>query len=101
VLADHLINAGFFIVDADAFDGATGSSLERDILPALSHRQQLFVYRHNGFWRSMDTHKDITELQELATREGMPWLPRQGAMEPGSPARESSSPAHPASSAHT
>jgi glucose-1-phosphate cytidylyltransferase len=101
VLADHLINAGFFVVDAVAFDGAAGGSLERDILPALSHRQQLFVYRHNGFWRSMDTHKDITELQELATREGMPWLPRHGATEPGSPARESSSPAHPASSAHT
>jgi glucose-1-phosphate cytidylyltransferase len=96
VLADHLINAGFFVLDAAAlFDGAHGS-LERDILPELSHRQELFVYRHNGFWRSMDTHKDIAELDRLARREGTPWLPRSS-----SPAHVSSSPAPPGSSAHT
>jgi glucose-1-phosphate cytidylyltransferase len=96
VLADHLINAGFFVLDAAALtDGARGS-LERDILPELSHRQELFVYRHNGFWRSMDTHKDIAELNALASGEGPPWLSK-----PSSPVSASSSPARPASSAHT
>jgi glucose-1-phosphate cytidylyltransferase len=96
VLPDHLINAGFFAVNRSAFDPSRGGSLERDILPEMSRRQQLFVYRHTGFWRSMDTHKDIAELNRLATREGTPWLPR-----PSSPASASSSPAHRASSAHT
>jgi len=101
VLPDHLINAGFFAVNRAAFDQASGGSLERDILPDLGRRQELFVYRHNGFWRSMDTHKDIAELDQLATREGTPWLPRQGSPAQGSPASGSSSPAHRASSAHT
>jgi glucose-1-phosphate cytidylyltransferase len=100
-LPDHLINAGFFAVDRAAFDPARGGSLERDILPDLGRRGELFVYRHNGFWRSMDTHKDIAELDQLATREGTPWLPRQGSPVPGSPASASSSPAPPASSART
>lgn len=96
VLADHLINAGFFVVDASALVGGAGGSLERDILPELSRQRELFVYRHNGFWRSMDTHKDIAELDQLARREGTPWLPT-----PSSPARVSSSPAPPGSSART
>jgi glucose-1-phosphate cytidylyltransferase len=96
VLPDHLINAGFFAVNRSAFDPAKGGSLERDILPELGRRQELFVYRHTGFWRSMDTHKDIAELDRLATREGTPWLPR-----PSSPASGSSSPEHRGSSART
>jgi glucose-1-phosphate cytidylyltransferase len=96
VLPDHLINAGFFAITRSGFDDVSGRSLERDILPELGRRNQLFVYRHDGFWRSMDTHKDIAELDRLATREGTPWLPR-----PTSPASASSSPVPPASSAHT
>jgi glucose-1-phosphate cytidylyltransferase len=96
VLADHLINAGFFVLESAAIRPEGGGSLERDILPDLSQRGELFVYRHTGFWRSMDTHKDIAELDRLATREGTPWLPT-----PSSPAHASSSPAPPGSSAPT
>jgi glucose-1-phosphate cytidylyltransferase len=95
VLADHLINAGFFVVEKAALPRA-GASLERDILPDLGRSGALFVYRHSGFWRSMDTYKDVLELEELATREGTPWLPR-----PSSPERASSSLAPPGSSART
>jgi glucose-1-phosphate cytidylyltransferase len=96
VLPDHLINAGFFVIAKAALDPAVSGSLERDILPDLGGRHELFVYRHPGFWQSMDTYKDILELEKLATREGTPWLPR-----PSSPASGSSSPEHRASSAHT
>lgn len=74
VLPDHLINAGFFVFDRDAVAACAGSSLERDILPALGGRGQLFVYRHEGFWKSMDTQKDVTDLDGLARREDPPWL---------------------------
>ncbi|HVY08676.1 MAG TPA: sugar phosphate nucleotidyltransferase [Mycobacteriales bacterium] len=74
VLADHLINAGFFVFDRDRFAQCSGSSLERDILPALGQRGELFVYRHEGFWKSMDTQKDVSDLDALARREDPPWL---------------------------
>ena len=65
VLADRLINAGFFVFDARMFDTWTGSNLERDVLPAMAQRQELYIYRHHGFWRSMDTLKDQQELTPL------------------------------------
>lgn len=78
VLHDHLINAGFFVFQRDEIDQSVTGSLERDILPNLGHRSRLFVYRHVGFWRSMDTQKDIQELDTIASREGTPWLRTHG-----------------------
>lgn len=80
-LADHLINAGFFVMQRAAVAGVAGAgpSLERDMLPALAEQDQLFGYRHNGFWRSMDTHKDVIELDRLAREEGIPWMNLAGS----------------------
>jgi glucose-1-phosphate cytidylyltransferase len=75
VLDDHIINAGFFVFDRETFSRCSGSSLERDILPALASSGELFVYRHNGFWKSMDTYKDVIELDQLARGKEPPWLP--------------------------
>ena len=74
VLRDHWINAGFFAFDADAVAATPGASLERDVLPALGQAGSLYVYRHEGFWKSMDTHKEVVELNALAEKEGHPWL---------------------------
>jgi glucose-1-phosphate cytidylyltransferase len=74
VLSDHLINAGFFVFDRDRLSECGGPSLERDILPALGDRGELFIYRHDGFWKSMDTQKDVSDVDALARREDPPWL---------------------------
>jgi glucose-1-phosphate cytidylyltransferase len=74
VLQDHWINAGFFAFDAEAVIATPGDSLERDVLPALGRAGSLYVYRHQGFWKSMDTHKEVVELNSLAEKEGHPWL---------------------------
>jgi glucose-1-phosphate cytidylyltransferase len=92
VLRDHWINAGFFVLEQAALDHQ-GANLERELLPALAADGRLRVYRHSGFWRSMDTHKDMVELSALAESEGAPWL--------SSPAPEYSSPAPAVSSAPT
>jgi glucose-1-phosphate cytidylyltransferase len=62
VIPDRWINAGFFVFDSAAFDRWQGSNLERDVLPSLADEDQLYIYRHRNFWRSMDTHKDQQEL---------------------------------------
>jgi glucose-1-phosphate cytidylyltransferase len=74
VLPDHLINAGFFVFERAAFDDWPGPDLEADVLPALARRGRLQAYRHDGFWRSMDTQKDVVEMERLATTGGSPWL---------------------------
>jgi glucose-1-phosphate cytidylyltransferase len=74
-LPDHLINAGFFVFEQRAFDHWGGEDLERDVLPALGGRGELFAFRHDGFWKSMDTYKDSQELTQLCDASGRgPWV---------------------------
>jgi len=73
VLPDHWINAGFFVFDGRVFDGWEGEDLERDVLPALGGRGELFAYQHHGFWKSMDTYKDAQELTKLCGEGDPPW----------------------------
>jgi len=72
-LIDHCINAGFFVVDQRAFDWWAGEDLERDVLPALGAAGELYAYRHDGFWRSLDTYKDALELGALCVPGPPPW----------------------------
>ncbi len=71
-LPDYWINAGFFVMDAPASEWFDGQDLERDILPTLGRAGQLYSYRHNGFWKSMDTHKDALELSALCESDREP-----------------------------
>jgi glucose-1-phosphate cytidylyltransferase len=74
-LADHLINAGFFVFEEGAFERWAGDDLERDVLPALASSGDLRAFHHHGFWKSMDTYKDAIELSELCATGASPWLP--------------------------
>jgi glucose-1-phosphate cytidylyltransferase len=74
VLLDHWINAGFFVFDREALHSWGGPDLERDVLPALAAAGRLQAYRHPGFWKSMDTQKDVAEIGRLAIEGGSPWL---------------------------
>lgn len=65
IIRDRWINAGFFVFESEVFDKWEGGNLERDVLPALADDRHVFIYQHNGFWRSMDTHKDQQELTPL------------------------------------
>jgi glucose-1-phosphate cytidylyltransferase len=75
-LPDHVINAGFFVMDRAVFDlwPEPGEDLERDVLPALGAHDQLYAFRHLGFWKSMDTYKDAVELGELCADDDPPWM---------------------------
>jgi glucose-1-phosphate cytidylyltransferase len=81
VLRSYWINAGFFVMEPTVFDHWDGNNLEREVLPALQRRGLLFSYRHDGFFKSMDTHKDQQEIEELFEQGQMPWLPRMARQE--------------------
>jgi len=72
---DHWINAGFMVFERDVFEylrRGDDVNLERETLPALAADGELMIYRHRGFWRSMDTFKDAMVLDEI-WRESAPW----------------------------
>lgn len=72
---DHWINAGFLVFDRAVLrylDDPNDVNLERETLPRLAEDGQLMMYKHTGFWRSMDTFKDALALDEI-WRESAPW----------------------------
>ena len=73
-VSEGWINGGFFLFEPGIFDYLTGDDciLERDPLERLAVEGQLAVYRHTGYWRCMDTYRDVEGLNQ-DWREGAPW----------------------------
>lgn len=62
------INGGFFVCEPKVFDYITegdATVLEREPLQSLARDGQLFVHRHQGFWKCMDTQRDKMELNQM------------------------------------
>lgn len=67
------INGGFFVFDHRVFSTLDDNSvLEREPFETLSSEQQMMAYKHEGFWKCMDTFKDNLEFEQL-WNEGAPW----------------------------
>jgi glucose-1-phosphate cytidylyltransferase len=74
-LLDYWINGGFMVFDrgvSEYLGDSDDVGLEQQVLPHLARDGQLMIYRHAGFWRSMDTFKEAQLLNELWARE-QPW----------------------------
>ena len=72
-LREHWINAGFFVFDHDVFNHWEGNNLERDVFPSLLKKGLLYTYRHDGFFKSMDTHKDQQDIEQMYQERNIPW----------------------------
>ena len=76
LVQDYWINAGFFVFDKTALSEWNGHNLEQEVLPDFASRGLLYVNKHLGFWKSMDTSKDQQELEALCVSGTMPWVVR-------------------------
>lgn len=83
----YWINAGFMVFERQALDRMRGKgdqprddvapprddvALETGVLQEMIADGDLLMYRHHGFWQSMDTLKDANDLERLWAR-GAPW----------------------------
>lgn len=61
------INGGFFVCSPKILDYIEGDStvFEQKPLESLASEGELYAYRHNGFWKCMDTLRDKTQLNEM------------------------------------
>jgi len=61
------INGGFFVFEPEVFDYIENDStcLEREPFKRLSQEKQLAIFKHDKFWKCMDTYKDMEELNKL------------------------------------
>ena len=70
------INAGFFVCEHSVFDYiAEGDAtvFERAPLERLAQDGELYTYKHEGFWRPMDTLRDKLALEDLWSEGRAKW----------------------------
>jgi glucose-1-phosphate cytidylyltransferase len=69
------INGGFFVLSPKALDRIAGDATlwEREPLEGLAAAGELRAFRHEGFWRPMDTMREKEQLEELWARGQAPW----------------------------
>lgn len=70
------INGGFFVFHRSIFEAlsdASGITLEAGVLQQLARDRQLSVYRHDGFWQCMDTHREMVLLEDYWRTGRAPW----------------------------
>jgi glucose-1-phosphate cytidylyltransferase len=73
---EGLVSGGFFVFERAFLDYLSPDPacvLEHEPLERLVRDGQLSVYRHSGFWHSMDTYRDYQYLNQLWDRDAAPW----------------------------
>ena len=72
--ADIWINGGYFIFRSEIFEFMReGEELVLEPFNRLMEKGLLMAYKHEGFWRAMDTLRDRQMLEEMVERGDMPW----------------------------
>ena len=70
------INGGFFVVNPKFINYIDKSStfLEKQPLEKAAKMKKLYAYKHEGFWKSLDTLKDKNDFNEILKKQKKPWL---------------------------
>lgn len=72
--SDIWINGGYFVLKPEVFDYMNeGEELVVEPFKRLIDEDKLMAYRHEGFWRSMDTLRDRQVLEDMIEKGDMPW----------------------------
>lgn len=72
-LLKEWINGGFFVFDQRVFDALSDDVvLEREPFEEIAGQGEMLAYRHEGFWKCMDTFKDNLEFEEIWNKQP-PW----------------------------
>ncbi|MEO5325349.1 sugar phosphate nucleotidyltransferase [Mesorhizobium sp. CC13] len=72
--SDIWINGGYFIFRPEIFDYMNdGEELVLEPFARLIADNKLMAYKHEGFWRSMDTLRDWQSLEDMVENGEMPW----------------------------
>jgi glucose-1-phosphate cytidylyltransferase len=74
------INGGYFVFKNKIFDYIqSGEDLVDEPFQRLITNHELIAYKYDGFWATMDTHKEMQELNGLYDTGLPPWAIWRGA----------------------
>ena len=69
------INGGFFVCQPEVFAYLTNDKtvFEQEPMEKLAKNGNMMAFKHEGFWRPMDTLKDKNDLNALWNQHQAPW----------------------------
>jgi glucose-1-phosphate cytidylyltransferase len=75
-LDEGWINGGFFVLESGVrkYLNEEDVSFEYSSLPKVAQDSELMAYKHEGFWKPMDTLREKREFDEVARQTMTPWL---------------------------
>jgi len=71
------VNAGFFVCQPEVLNYIPDGDqiiFEHEPLEGLASAGELYTYKHEGFWKPMDTQRDKFQLEELIEKGKAPWI---------------------------
>ena len=72
---EYFMNGGFYIFNKKIFNYMKkGYDLESNVLRDVAKSKQIAAFKHKGFWKSMNTLKDVIELNEICNKGEIKWL---------------------------
>ncbi len=73
--SDVYVNGGFFIISKAAITKIKNNETywEKEPLSYFLSKKKLFAFKHEGFWKSLDTLKDKNDFNEMIKKNKRPW----------------------------
>ncbi len=71
---DQWISGGFMVLNKRIFGHMeSGMELEGDVFRKLAEAKDICAFKHEGLWRSMNTLKDVKEMNDMWAGDKAPW----------------------------
>ena len=74
--SDVYVNGGFFIISKSAIKKIKNKEIywEKEPLTYFLKQKKLFAFKHEGFWKSLDTLKDKNDFNEMIKKNKKLWI---------------------------
>ena len=74
--AGHYINGGFMVISHKVIMKLKKTSEYFEIKPMMNaiRKKKLFAFRHEKFWKSLDTLKDKNDFNKMYKENFRPWM---------------------------
>ena len=74
-ILDNYVNMGYMILEPPVYEYIEEDSIfEKEPLTNLAKENKIYAFKHEGFFRPMDTHREYLELNKLWDDEEAPWV---------------------------
>jgi glucose-1-phosphate cytidylyltransferase len=72
-LSEYWINGGFYVCNKEVLKHLHLGEFEEKVLPELAEKEEVVAFKFEGFWKSMNTNKDILEFNQMVEAGKLPW----------------------------